>query len=110
MEFHEEHAHLNLLAVTPEDRRHHIGSALLKWLEDSAKVAGIARINLEVRTTNKSALSFYRNHHYQLDREIQGYYRGKEKCLWDGAPPHSTRNRQAKTISYRITSGLKIPV
>jgi len=80
MEFHEAHAHLNLLAVTPEYRRHQIGSALLRWLEDSAEIGGIARINLEVRSSNKPALDFYKMHHYQQDRKIQGYYQGKESA------------------------------
>ena len=80
MEFHEVHAHLNLLAVAPEHRRHQIGSALLRWLESSAEVAGIARINLEVRSTNKPALDFYKNHSYQLGKKIRGYYQGKESA------------------------------
>lgn len=80
MEFHEAHAHLNLLAVTPEYRRHQVGSALLEWLEESAKVAGIARINLEVRSTNASAVKFYKKHSYQTDRELRGYYQGKENA------------------------------
>ena len=81
MEFHEEHAHLNLLAVTPGHRRLQVGSLLLKWLEKSAKVAGIARIILEVRSTNQGALDFYKNHDYQVDRRIRGYYQGKESAI-----------------------------
>ena len=80
MEFHEEHAHLNLLAVMPEHRRHQIGSALLRWLEDSAAIAGIARINLEVRSTNKPALDFYKMHQYKQGHKIRGYYQGKESA------------------------------
>jgi len=81
MEFHETHAHLNLLAVTPHYRRQNIGSDILVWLEESARVAGIARINLEVRSTNPSAQDFYRIHDYQMDGEIQGYYQGKESAV-----------------------------
>jgi ribosomal protein S18 acetylase RimI-like enzyme len=81
MEFHEEHAHLNLLAVTPRHRRLQVGSALLRWLEKSAQIAGIARIILEVRSTNQGALDFYKIHDYHVDRKIRGYYQGKESAL-----------------------------
>jgi len=80
MEFHETHCHLNLLAVRPELRRRATGHALLKWLEESAQVAGIARINLEVRSTNKIAISFYEAHGYEVQTKIRGYYQGKESA------------------------------
>ena len=80
MEFHEEHAHLNLLAVTPSHRRLNVGSSLLGWLEKSAQIAGIARIILEVRSTNLGALDFYKTHEYKREQTIRGYYQGKESA------------------------------
>lgn len=80
MEFHEIHCHLNLLAVDPELRRRATGHALLEWLEASAQVAGIASINLEVRSHNKTAIAFYEAHGYEVQTEIRGYYQGKESA------------------------------
>jgi [ribosomal protein S18]-alanine N-acetyltransferase len=80
MEFHETHSHLNLLAVIPGLRRKGTGHALLEWLEQSAQVAGIARINLEVRSSNLAAVTFYKAHGYEVQSSIQGYYQGKENA------------------------------
>ena len=81
MEFHEIHCHLNLLAVSPEQRRQATGHALLEWLEESARVAGIARIKLEVRSNNKIAISFYEAHGYEVQTKIRGYYQGRESAF-----------------------------
>lgn len=80
MEFHETQCHLNLLAVHPEFRRKATGSALLRWLEASAEVAGISKINLEVRSSNKAAIAFYKDLGYELRAKIAGYYQGKENA------------------------------
>ena len=81
MEFHESHCHLNLLAVRQNKRREGAASQLLTWLEASAKIAGIARINLEVRSGNDAAIEFYKSHGYQVQGEIRGYYQGKESAF-----------------------------
>ena len=49
MEFGDERAHLVLLAVRPSHRRLGIGQRMLDWLLDSARVAGMASIHLELR-------------------------------------------------------------
>lgn len=81
MEFHHVHAHLNLLAVRPRYRRSGVGRGLVDWLEASARVAGIANIMLEVRTSNESARDFYRSLGYRSNEVLEGYYRGREDAL-----------------------------
>src|SRR5262245_61005663 len=60
MEFGEERAHLVLLAVRPSHRRLGIGQRLLEWMLESARVAGIASVHLELREVDDVARSFYR--------------------------------------------------
>jgi ribosomal-protein-alanine N-acetyltransferase len=81
MEFHEEHGHLNLLAVKPHQQRNGVGKAILEWLEQSAMVAGIARITLEVRIDNEEAIAFYEGLQFQKDKILKGYYQGKKDAL-----------------------------
>jgi len=81
MEFHEANAHLNLLAVKPRHRRAGVARALIGWLEASARVAGIAAINLEVRSSNREAREFYASLGYEPQKTLEGYYRGREDAL-----------------------------
>jgi ribosomal protein S18 acetylase RimI-like enzyme len=57
--FRDEHAHLNLLAVRPTHQRTGLGTRLVDWLMESAQVAGIAAVSLELRTANDDARRFY---------------------------------------------------
>jgi ribosomal-protein-alanine N-acetyltransferase len=52
LEFGETQAHLSLLAVKPSHQRCGIGTQLLSWLKETALVAGIETITLELRATN----------------------------------------------------------
>jgi len=81
MYFGEEHAHLNLLAVKPSHQRLGVGRRMMEWLIDSAQVAGIATIHLELRTANSVARSFYRALGFTESAYIPGYYRGREMAL-----------------------------
>ncbi|HAK52455.1 MAG TPA: hypothetical protein DCM54_11225 [Gammaproteobacteria bacterium] len=81
MEFHQSHAHLNLLAVADNKRREGIASALLAWLEESANVAAVDRIELEVRRNNEGARAFYKVHDYQEVAMVPGYYEGREHAV-----------------------------
>jgi [ribosomal protein S18]-alanine N-acetyltransferase len=69
-------AHLSLLAVNPEARRQGVGTALLRWLEQVAQVAGIVRVQLEARHDNDAALAFYRRHAYAQRDTVPGMYLG----------------------------------
>ncbi len=59
MQFGDETAHLNLMAVMPAWRRHGCGRRMLEWLFATADTAGILRIDLELRADNTAAKSFY---------------------------------------------------
>lgn len=81
MEFFEDSAHLNLLAVKPFVRRTGIGCAMVEWLRKSAEVAGIASIVLEVRSDNMDARNFYERLGFEVFDFAKGYYDGKENAL-----------------------------
>jgi ribosomal-protein-alanine N-acetyltransferase len=81
MNFGDEQAHLNLLAVTPSHQRCGIGRQLMGWLEESALIAGIATVNLELRANNFAARDFYRALGFAEAAYIPGYYRGVETAL-----------------------------
>jgi ribosomal-protein-alanine N-acetyltransferase len=81
MKYHDEEAHLLLLAVRAERVRQGIGSALVDWLERSALVAGIGRVSLEARASNASARAFYLRLGYREIQSLPGYYQGREACV-----------------------------
>ena len=78
MEFGDERAHLVLLAVRPSHRRLGIGQRLLDWLLESARVAGMASIHLELRASNDAARRFYRAMGFYETVLVPGYYRSGE--------------------------------
>ena len=81
MSFAESSAHLNLLAVSKQFSGLGVASSLLGWLRKSCGVAGIGRINLEVRAGNDHAISFYRRHGFQQVGIQRGYYEGREDAI-----------------------------
>jgi len=74
-------AHLDLLAVAPPYRRAGLGRRLLAWLEKCAIVAGIFRVDLEVRAGNEAAQLFYKRIGYRTLASIPGYYQSIEAAL-----------------------------
>jgi ribosomal protein S18 acetylase RimI-like enzyme len=78
MEFGDERAHLVLLAVRPSHRRLGIGQRMLDWLLESARIAGMASIHLELRTGNDAARRFYRAMGFYETVLVPGYYRSGE--------------------------------
>ena len=81
MRFNIGEAHLSLLAVHPSYRRRRIARNLLERLENSARMAGIGEVRLEVRTGNDVALGFYRRLGYREVLRLPGYYGGHESAL-----------------------------
>jgi ribosomal protein S18 acetylase RimI-like enzyme len=81
MHFGQETAHLNLFAVAKSHQRRGLGTQLLRWLEESALVAGIATVQLEVRTSNRAGQAFYKSSGYEEVMLLPGYYRGRESAL-----------------------------
>ena len=88
-------AHLILLAVEHDARRLGVGARLLGWLEESAKVAGIGQIVLEVRAANRGARSFYREQGYGEQTYLENYYDGVESAF---------------RMTRRISVGTPVPV
>ena len=76
MQFGDERAHLVLLCVQPAQRQRGIGRRLTEWLLESARVAGIASIGLELRADNAAGLSFYRRLGFTDSGLVPGYYDG----------------------------------
>jgi ribosomal-protein-alanine N-acetyltransferase len=58
-----------------------VGSALLSWLEATARVAGINLIRLETRARNGVAISFYREHGFEVLGLCKSYYQGVEDAV-----------------------------
>lgn len=81
MGFGEEAAHLNLLAVEPRCRRFGLGRRLVRWLEESAMVAGTFEVSLEVRASNLAARKFYRALGYSEANLLPGYYERIEDAI-----------------------------
>lgn len=76
MQFGDERAHLVLLCVQPMLRRCGIGRRLTQWLLETARVAGIAAVQLELRADNAGALAFYQGLGFSATQEVAGYYDG----------------------------------
>ena len=77
MQFGAEQAHLSLLCVQPAQQRRQIGQRLMHWLLESARVAGMELIGLELRADNAAALGFYRRLGFSEVQLVPGYYDGQ---------------------------------
>jgi ribosomal protein S18 acetylase RimI-like enzyme len=81
MQFGDEQAHLNLLAVEDAEQRAGLASGMLNWLEESCQVAGIQDISLECRKINLTAIKFYEKRGFERFEEIPNYYCGTETAV-----------------------------
>ena len=77
MQFGDERAHLVLMCVRPAWRRLGIARRMLDWLTESARVAGMASIHLELRADNDAAHAFYRALGFGESAIVPGYYEGR---------------------------------
>jgi [ribosomal protein S18]-alanine N-acetyltransferase len=77
MQFGDTHAHLVLLCVHATQHRRGIGRRLSEWLLESARVAGIASIQVELRADNATALLFYRRLGFTETGLVPDYYDGQ---------------------------------
>lgn len=86
-----EEAHITLLAVHPHYQRQGLGQALLISLLIAACDRGLERATLEVRASNKSALSLYQKFGFKLAGRRRRYYKdtGEDALiLWIGDLQH----------------------
>lgn len=81
MHFGLQQAGLLLFAVAPEYRRQGVGRALLEWLEETARVAGVFTARLEVRQQNTGAIAMYKRLGYQIYKREHDYYNGEETAV-----------------------------
>lgn len=81
MRFGDERAHLILLAVEPAHQRRGIARRMLGWLVESAQVAGMTSLHVELRAGNAPAFSFYRAMGFSEMFRVPGYYRGRETAV-----------------------------
>jgi ribosomal protein S18 acetylase RimI-like enzyme len=58
---------INYLAVSPEYQRRGYGKAMVKRAIDELRRMGCLKVNLQVRTSNKSVIDFYRHLGFKED-------------------------------------------
>lgn len=78
MRFGDTRAHLILLAVQSTHQRRGIARSIVEWLLDSARVAGITSVHVELRMSNAAAFAFYGALGFAETIRVRGYYRGRE--------------------------------
>jgi ribosomal-protein-alanine N-acetyltransferase len=81
MTFGDERAHLVLLAVRKTSQRRGIARRMIHWLVESAIVAGVASIHVELRSHNVAAIAVYRTSGFAESLRVPGYYRGREDAI-----------------------------
>lgn len=80
-QFYTETVHVTLLGVAGTHQRRGLGRRLITWVEESATIAGLFTINLEVRASNHSARKFYAALRYTESGATPGYYSGIEDAV-----------------------------
>ena len=81
MAFGDERAHLSLMAVRPSHQRRGIARRLLGWLVESAEIAGMATIHVELRADNSPAYALYDAMGFSETLRERGYYQGRETAV-----------------------------
>jgi ribosomal protein S18 acetylase RimI-like enzyme len=101
MQFGDERAHLNLLAVAPRHQRRGVARQLMTWLEESALTAGTFVISLELRASNASGRAFYTALGYREVGRVAAYYGRIEDaiCMARDVRPDYVHSQGAKTCT-----------
>ena len=66
--------HITNVAVRPDSRRHGIARGLLRTVLDDARGRGFKVVVLEVRPSNRHALSLYESFGFRVTGRRRGYY------------------------------------
>lgn len=69
-----EEGYINNVAVSPDYRRRHVGSALIEAMLAITEQAGIERHTLEVRVSNEAAKGLYEKFGFREAGVRKGYY------------------------------------
>ena len=75
-----EYAKILMLAVSKPYRKQKIGSELLKFYIRKVSEINIKKIELEVRTTNKTAIEFYQKNGFKITEIQKGFYQTGENA------------------------------
>lgn len=75
--------HLSALSVSPQYRKHKIGSSLMRTFEANGNSYGAWFIDLFVRESNKIAISFYTKLGYSVYRKVFCYYSNPLETAFD---------------------------
>jgi ribosomal-protein-alanine N-acetyltransferase len=70
-------AHILTLDVAEKQRRHGVGSALLRELESNLALRGVRTILLETAIENEAAVAFWKRHGYRIEAVLKRYYLGR---------------------------------
>lgn len=81
MDVGEQRAHLILMAVYPAYQRRGVGQRLVAWMLESATVAGVTTVSVELRAENRAAYALYRKLGFEETSRLAGYYRGRETAV-----------------------------
>ena len=79
--FGNENVRLTLLGVSDLHQRRGVGTRLIQWVEESAVVAGLFTMMLEVRASNVSGRRFYSSLGYREVGMVAQYYSGIEDAI-----------------------------
>jgi [ribosomal protein S18]-alanine N-acetyltransferase len=74
-------AHLTTIGVAPEHRRRGLAINLLTHVEEALRIRSVRTIVLEVRVSNTSAQSLYRDAGYTVVQRLAKYYSNGEDCF-----------------------------
>ena len=71
-------ARVLMLAVLPESRKRSLGKALMAELYTSCRAKGFDTVVLEVRKSNKSAITFYERQGFSIFGDMKSFYSNGE--------------------------------
>ncbi len=73
--------HIITIDVVSQARRLGVGSALLASAEDQLRAAGAEVVALETAVNNETAIRFYKEKGYFVQKTVRGYYSGQLDAL-----------------------------
>jgi ribosomal-protein-alanine N-acetyltransferase len=76
-EWREEEAHIITIDVVAKQRRHGVGTVLLREIERRLAGRGVRTVYLETATTNEAGVAFWKRHGYRSCGMLRGYYLGR---------------------------------
>jgi ribosomal protein S18 acetylase RimI-like enzyme len=90
--------HILTIDVPPASRRFGVGSRLLTTAEDRLRTAGCHSVVLETAVDNSSALAFYKQHGYCVEKTMPRYYSNGVDAFVLEKPLHSGSARSSLRI------------